>query len=78
VDSNGDIFLLHGMIDRVERTPDGHVRIIDYKTAGKSGFNNRAIIEGKKLQLPLYALAAQEALGLGTVIDGFYWHIRQA
>ncbi|MDX9955335.1 MAG: PD-(D/E)XK nuclease family protein [Anaerolineae bacterium] len=77
-DSSGDAFLLRGLIDRVERAPGDRVRIIDYKTAGKSGFNNRAIAEGKKLQLPLYALAAQEALGLGTVVDGFYWHIQQA
>jgi hypothetical protein len=26
----------------------------------------------------LYALAAQEALGLGRVVDGFYWHLQQA
>lgn len=77
-DSSGDTFLLRGLIDRVERASGDRVRIIDYKTAGKSGFNNRAIAEGKKLQLPLYALAAQEALGLGTVVDGFYWHIQQA
>jgi hypothetical protein len=28
--------------------------------------------------LPLYALAAQEALGLGHVVDGFYWHVQHA
>lgn len=34
--------------------------------------------ESKKLQLPLYALAAEQALGLGAVADGFYWHIQHA
>jgi hypothetical protein len=28
--------------------------------------------------LPLYALAAQEALGLGRVTEGFYWHVQHA
>jgi hypothetical protein len=28
--------------------------------------------------LPLYALAARDALGLGDPVEGFYWHIRQA
>jgi hypothetical protein len=32
--------------------------------------------EGKKIQLPLYARAARDALGLGEVVEGFYWHIR--
>ncbi len=73
-----DHFRLRGLIDRVDRTPDGQVRVIDYKTASPHGFGNRAVREGKKLQLPLYALAAQEGLGLGEVVGGFYWHVRHA
>ena len=73
-----DRFCLRGLIDRVDRTPDGQVRVIDYKTASPHDFGNRAVREGKKLQLPLYALAAQEALGLGEVVGGFYWHVRHA
>ena len=38
---------------------------------------SRAFAEGRKLQLPLYALAAQETLRLGVVADGFYWHFVQ-
>ena len=30
------------------------------------------------MQLPLYALAVQDALSLGPVTDGFYWHIGSA
>lgn len=78
VSEGEDAFQLRGFIDRVDRAPDGRVRIMDYKTAGKTDFSNRAVAEGKKLQLPLYALAAQEALGLGGVTDGWYWHVRQA
>ena len=73
-----DGFRLRGLIDRVDRTPDGRVRVIDYKTAGPSTFTNRAVVEGKKLQVPLYALAARDALGLGETVEGFYWHVRQA
>jgi ATP-dependent helicase/nuclease subunit B len=78
VNDGEDSFRLRGVIDRVDRAPGGGLRVIDYKTAGPSAFTNKALEEGKKLQLPLYALAAEEALGLGEVIDGFYWHVRQA
>lgn len=74
----GDSFRLRGYIDRVDRTSDGQLRIIDYKTAGPSAFDKRAVADGKKLQLPLYALAARDALGLGQPVEGFYWHVRSA
>jgi len=73
-----DHFHLRGFIDRVDRAPDGRLRVIDYKTAGSSGYTEKAVAEGKKLQLPLYALAARDALGLGEPADGFYWHVRHA
>lgn len=76
---NGDDQLqLRGLIDRIDRHADGTIRIIDYKSSGKSSYTFTAFQNGKKLQLPLYALAAQETLGLGTVTDGFYWHFHQA
>jgi ATP-dependent helicase/DNAse subunit B len=77
-DGAGDSFRLRGFIDRVDRAPDGGLRIIDYKTAGRYPFTAAAVRKGKKLQLPLYALAAQDALHLGDVVEGFYWHVRQA
>ncbi len=73
-----DSFQLRGFIDRVDHTPDGRVRVIDYKTAGPYAFTNKAVAEGKKIQIPLYALAARDALGLGEVVDGFYWHVQHA
>ena len=76
--SAADFFCLHGIIDRIDRAPDGSIRVIDYKTGGPSAFTGKAVAEGKKLQLPLYVLAAQEGLGLGRPVDGFYWHIQQA
>ncbi len=81
-DETGDRFLLRGFIDRVDRATgadgDPVVRVIDYKTAGPTTYTATAVRKGKKLQLPLYALAAEHALGLGDVVDGFYWHVQQA
>jgi ATP-dependent helicase/DNAse subunit B len=73
-----DVLRLRGLIDRVDRDAAGRVRIIDYKTAGPWRYTNRAVREGEKLQLPLYALAARDALRLGQPDQGFYWHVRQA
>jgi ATP-dependent helicase/DNAse subunit B len=73
-----DRFRLRGLIDRIDRTADGRLRVIDYKIAGPYGYDKRAVIEGKKIQLPLYALAARDALGLGEPVEGFYWHVRRA
>jgi hypothetical protein len=67
-----------GKIDRVDRRPDGSLRIIDYKTGVGDYDNARTLGEGRRLQLALYALAAQEALGLGRVSDGFYWFAHKA
>lgn len=72
----GDV-RLGGYIDRVDVGPDRLLRIIDYK-AGSSTINSRNLDEGRRLQLPLYALAARDALGLGEIGGGFYWHIQKA
>jgi ATP-dependent helicase/nuclease subunit B len=71
-------FHLRGVIDRIDRSPDGALRVIDYKLGGPGGFSGTAIHRGEKLQIPLYALAAERALGLGMAADGFYWHVRHA
>ena len=78
VTDGDDAFRLHGFIDRVDRAPNGDLRVIDYKTAGPAAFTVKAVVEGKKLQLPLYALAVEQGLGLGQVVDGFYFHVQQA
>jgi ATP-dependent helicase/DNAse subunit B len=73
-----DQLRLCGFIDRVDRAPDGRLRIIDYKTAGPWAYTNKALTDGKRLQLPLYALGARDALGMGEPTDGFYWHVQHA
>ncbi|MDY6876681.1 MAG: PD-(D/E)XK nuclease family protein [Chloroflexota bacterium] len=68
---------IRGYIDRVDRATDGSLRVVDYK-AGSSRISARELEEGTRLQLPLYALAVRDALNLGPVTDGFYWHIGSA
>jgi ATP-dependent helicase/DNAse subunit B len=72
-----DYFQVRGIIDRIDTGPEGTLRVIDYKISGAYAFTPASLIKGSKLQLPLYALAASNALGLGTVTDGFYWHVLQ-
>lgn len=68
---------LRGYIDRIDQAPDGRLRIIDYKS-GSTPIRPNDLTEGKRIQLPLYALAATRALGLGEVHQGHYWHLGAA
>jgi len=74
--SAGDV-RLHGYIDRLDSAPDGSLRVIDYK-AGSAAISASHLKEGRRLQLPIYAMAARDALGLGEISGGFYWHIQKA
>ncbi|MFN8464989.1 MAG: PD-(D/E)XK nuclease family protein [Caldilineaceae bacterium] len=71
-------FTVSGVIDRVDRRADGTLRIVDYKTGVSDYDNPKALVEGHRLQLALYALAAEQALQLGQVSDGFYWFAHKA
>lgn len=77
IDLGAEIMRLRGVIDRLDRNNSGEIRVVDYKT-GSSHLEPKDLKNGSRLQLPLYALAAQETLGLGTVADGFYWKIQAA
>jgi RecB family exonuclease len=68
---------LHGYIDRLDAALDGSLRVIDYKSGGAT-ISAAHLKDGRRLQLPIYALAARDALGLGEVSSGFYWHIQSA
>ncbi len=63
-------FILSGVIDRVDRHPDGSYEIIDYKT-------NRRLPELKRLredlQLPIYQLACGEVWGITPSKLTFYY-----
>ena len=74
VETSAGTILFRGLIDRVDVNAQGDLNVIDYKT-GVSQLDVRALGEGIVLQLALYALAAEKALKLGRVADGFYWGI---
>lgn len=64
---------MRGVIDRVDHDGQGELRVMDYKT-GSSHLSPRDLVEGRRLQIPLYAFAAEQ-LGLGKPVEGMYWAI---
>ncbi|HLB50169.1 MAG TPA: PD-(D/E)XK nuclease family protein [Anaerolineales bacterium] len=75
--SKGQAVRVHGYIDRIDVNAENRLRIVDYKASG-SPITANDLKDGHRLQLPLYALAARDALNLGEIADGFYWHIGRA
>ncbi len=71
---DGQVVQLRGVIDRVDRDRNGNLRVIDYKS-GSAHLAAQDLVEGRRLQLPLYALAVEQALGLGDVEEGLYWKL---
>jgi RecB family exonuclease len=58
----GESVRVRGVIDRIDcDEAEAQWEIIDYKT-GSAKFNSADVMEGRHLQLPLYALAAGETL----------------
>ena len=76
LEKNGEAVRLRGIIDRVDKNADGEIRVVDYKTGGS--MSNKDLVDGPRLQLPIYAAAAELTLNLGEVADGFYWAINAA
>jgi ATP-dependent helicase/DNAse subunit B len=74
---DGGEIQLRGYIDRVDVNDAGDLRIVDYK-AGSSSIRSDDLDDGKRLQLPLYALALRDALLVGAPAAGLYWHIGAA
>lgn len=74
IDIGTEGVLTRGTIDRVDRNSAGEVRVIDYKS-GSGNLSKSDLISGRRLQITIYALAAQQALGFGNVVNGFYWVI---
>jgi ATP-dependent exoDNAse (exonuclease V) beta subunit len=71
-----DSSTISGYIDRIDRLPDEHVRLIDYKTSRKAMKKDEA---ERDLQLSLYALASREVdslRDLGDVTELVYLYPR--
>jgi len=61
--SGGGALSFRGRIDRVDRLPDGAIQVVDYKTGKAASYRRNSLAGGIQLQLPIYLLAACEALG---------------
>ena len=77
LDIDGNPVQIRGVIDRLDVNPDNKLRVIDYKS-GSYHLSKKELQNGSRLQLPIYALAAQDSLRLGEVEEGFYWSISDA
>jgi RecB family exonuclease len=76
--SDGRTLRFRGAADRVDRSGNGALLVIDYKT-GRSfsvGEEGDPTAAGTKLQLPVYALAARAAFGTASSpVVAAYWFI---
>ena len=65
---------LRGQIDRIDERDDGLV-VIDYKTR-RTPIRHSDALDGRDLQLPIYAMAASRVIEKGkTVASAYYLHI---
>ena len=76
---SGEQVRFRGMIDRVDMSPDGSTAlVIDYKTGSArpyNGLENDPTDRGRRLQLGVYALAAQGSLERAENVRSAYWFV---
>ena len=76
---SGEQVRFRGVIDRVDTSSDGRTAlVIDYKTGSPrpySGLENDPTDRGRRLQLGVYALAAQGGLSNVEDVSSAYWFV---
>lgn len=74
---DGRVARLRGFADRIDRTTDGTPVVIDYKTGRKAvtqaELDKDPVQQGTKLQLAVYAEAAQQRFG-SDAASALYWY----
>ncbi len=74
---SGHELLVGGKVDRIDRSPDGALAVLDYKTGAAHGYRgldaDHPHGRGTMLQLYLYALAAEAAFASGRPVWSTYW-----
>jgi len=79
---DGTELSFRGMIDRVDVSKDKkRIVVTDYKTGSPYSYqkmNKDPLDAGRRLQLPIYALAAKRALGETEQAQGSYWFVTAA
>lgn len=75
IERDGIQMEIHGVVDRVDRDPNGRRRVVDYKS-GASPIPKRDVEAGLALQTPLYALAVEQLdEDGGPVVASYYFHL---
>ena len=64
-----------GSVDRVDRTADGGLSVLDYKTGRFEKEEGDPFQRGTRLQLPLYGLVARRAHPPSGPVDVRYWFV---
>jgi hypothetical protein len=70
---------MRGSADKVDRTRSGVLLVTDIKTGGSSRYSvikDDPVAAGTRLQLPVYAHAARQQLGVDQVVAQ-YWFVRK-
>ena len=79
---DGTELSFRGMIDRVDVSKDKkRIVVTDYKTGSSYSYqkmNKDPLDAGRRLQIPIYALAAKRALGETEQAQGSYWFVTSA
>lgn len=82
LDGNGSL-MFSGQIDRIDRMPNGSIRIIDYKGGRSDGFKHISAedptAQGTKFQLSVYGRLAQQMVrdeGDVETTQASYWFVR--
>jgi ATP-dependent helicase/nuclease subunit B len=76
--ADGSHVRFRGRIDRVDHGTDGELVVSDYKTGKQTwiaDLKDDPLEKGKRLQLPLYALAARQATGWTGRVVARYWMV---
>jgi RecB family exonuclease len=78
-DDAGEPLRFGGRIDRVDAAPDrSRVVVVDYKTsfgADYKAIERDPVDRGRRLQLPIYALAARELVPEAESVAAYYWFV---
>ncbi len=78
---SGRAVRFRGRADRIDRTPDGAITVLDYKTGAAKkyeGLDDDPVKAGLRLQLPVYAAAARQMRGPTAdhvVVAAAYWYV---
>ncbi|HZU80188.1 MAG TPA: PD-(D/E)XK nuclease family protein [Acidimicrobiales bacterium] len=75
---DGRTVRFRGRADRVDRDAEGALVVSDYKTgrqAGLAKLTSDPVVKGRRLQLPLYAMAARSRFATSGPVRARYWMV---